>query len=196
MSVQASDRLKKLAEAEGFMLTPIFDPLVFTAPDSGYTPKEVPIEPKGSSVFPEFMRPERAPDMVIGPPEAPYLLRWYIIPRNQTFNVYYHRMLRDDDDRALHDHPWSSFSTVTRGQIIETTKEGKRLLQKGDCIYRGPEFLHRLELVDGEPAETLFITGPREREWGFDCPKGWVHWQDFVNPESPGQIGRGCGEFA
>lgn len=47
----------------------------------------------------------RAPDFYIGGNANPYLLRWWVIPRNRFFNVYLHKFLRDDDDRALHDHP-------------------------------------------------------------------------------------------
>ena len=141
------------------------------------------------------LRPDREPDFKIGPPDDPYMLRWWLIPRNEAFNVYYHRILHDDDDRALHDHPWPSFSVMMTGAIREITPEGPRILLKGDCIYRGPDMAHRLELVRGEPAETLFITGPRVREWGFHCPKGWVQWRDFVG-ENIGEVGRGCGEMA
>ena len=42
------------------------------------------------------------PHMVIGGAEDPYLLRWYLIPRNPFVNVYLHKFLRSDDDRALH----------------------------------------------------------------------------------------------
>ena len=64
-------------------------------------------------------------------------------------------------------------------------------------VVRSPETAHRLKLMNpGWPAETLFITGPRVREWGFACPKGWVPWQEFVAPSDKGQIGRGCGEMA
>ena len=48
----------------------------------------------------------RKPDFIIGGHDAPYLLRWWLIPRNRFFNVYVHQFLRSDDDRALHDHPW------------------------------------------------------------------------------------------
>jgi len=140
------------------------------------------------------LRPSRAPDFVIGPADNPYLLRWWLIPRNPTFNVYYHCVLRDDDDRALHDHPWPSFSLMVKGKLREITEDGPRLIEAGGCVYRSPDMAHRLELVD-EPAETLFITGPRIRDWGFHCPKGWVHWKDFV-AENPGEIGRGCGEVS
>ena len=91
----------------------------------------------------------------------------------------------------------NSIAGSARGRM---TAEGKRLIQAGDCVYRGPDFAHRLQLVDGQPVETLFITGPKVRDWGFLCPKGWVMWRDFVGDGSgdigPGQIGRGCGEMS
>ncbi|ETX26593.1 hypothetical protein [Roseivivax isoporae] len=142
------------------------------------------------------MRPDREPDFVIGTPDRPYMLRWFVLPRNETFNIYYHVVMRDDDDRALHDHPWPSFSIMMKGQMREITPNGPRVIRAGECVYRGPDFSHRLELIDGAPAETLFITGPKVRDWGFHCPKGWVHWRDFVEPDSTGEIGRGCGEMA
>ncbi|TNF19180.1 MAG: hypothetical protein EP318_15610 [Rhodobacteraceae bacterium] len=142
------------------------------------------------------LKPTRTPDFIIGTADRPYMLRWYLLPRNETFNVYYHHILRDDDDRALHDHPWPSFSLMTKGMMTEVTPEGSRLIRAGECVYRGPDFAHRLELIDGRPAETLFITGPKVREWGFHCPGGWVHWEQFVAPDDTGAIGRGCGEMA
>lgn len=44
------------------------------------------------------------------------------------------------------------------------------------------------------PCWTVFITGPRVREWGFHCPKGWVPWQEFTDARDAGSIGKGCGE--
>lgn len=142
------------------------------------------------------IRPDREPDFIIGGHERPYLLRWFLIPRNETFNVYYHRFVRDDDDRALHDHPWPSFSLMLAGQCREITQDGSRIVKAGDGLYRGAEFAHRIELIDGQPCETLFITGPKVRDWGFHCPKGWVDWRDFVATDDTGQIGRGCGEMS
>lgn len=43
------------------------------------------------------------PHFVIGNADNPYMLRWFILPRNRLFNIYLHKFLRDDDDRALHD---------------------------------------------------------------------------------------------
>ena len=57
----------------------------------------------------------RTPDLVIGGWDDPYLLRWWLIPRNRWFNVYLHLFLRSDDDRALHDHPWFNLSFLLEG---------------------------------------------------------------------------------
>jgi hypothetical protein len=62
----------------------------------------------------------RSPDFVIGGDERPYLLRWWVIPRNKVFNVYLHLFLRSDDDRALHDHPWANASMLLRGATSST----------------------------------------------------------------------------
>ena len=143
---------------------------------------------------------KRNPDFVIGPPEDPYMLRWWWIPRNRFLNVYVHVFKHDDDDRVLHDHPWSSLSLMVRGQLIEEYKEPeyvtKRLITEGKWIYRKAEFAHRLIVPTGQlPPVTVFIIGPRVRQWGFHCPKGWRHWKDFAAPDSKGTIGRGCGDM-
>lgn len=143
------------------------------------------------------MRPDREPDFKIGPADDPYMLRWWLVPRNDAFNVYYHVFLHDDDDRALHDHPWPSLSIMVSGSLREITQTGQRILGAGDVVYRAPDMAHRLELLHpGKPAETLFVTGPRCRDWGFHCPKGWVPWKQFVDGDEPGRVGRGCGEMA
>lgn len=134
----------------------------------------------------------REPDFIIG---DNYLRRWWVVPRNPWFNVYLHEILRSDDDRALHDHPWANSSFVIDGSYIEHLPDNVAIIRTaGDYCFRDAEQLHRLEIPNGGRAVSLFITGPKIREWGFDCPQGWRHWQDFVNPENPGLPGKGCGE--
>lgn len=138
----------------------------------------------------------RPPNFVIGEPGNPYLLRWYILPRNRLFNVYLHCFMRSDDDRALHDHPWFNLSILLRGAYVEEAlrADGGRLRtprSAGAIKARSPWAAHRIE-VDA-PAWTLFITGPKLREWGFHCPAGWRRWTEFVSLRPGGNgIGRGC----
>lgn len=138
------------------------------------------------------------PHFYIGGTERPYLLRWFLIPRNRWFNIYLHKFLRDDDDRALHCHPWLFVSVILRGRYIEWTDTGPWIRRVGSIAFRRAVHRHRVELPkreDGTPVPcwTLVITGPRVREWGFWCEKGFVPWHEFVASDDHGNIGRGCG---
>lgn len=142
---------------------------------------------------------KRPPDFVIGGHEDPYLRRWFILPRNYLFNIYLHEFLRSDDDRALHDHPWPSVSVILRGGYWEVVQFKNTNIQiatrhgAGRMIVRpSGKLAHRIVIDGGTTCWTLFITGPRYRNWGFYCPQGWVRWEDFTDPSDEGGIGKGC----
>jgi hypothetical protein len=137
----------------------------------------------------------REPDFVIGDPAAPYLRRWWVVPRNDVFNVYLHQLLRSDDDRALHDHPWDNTSVILKGRYIEVLPNGDRPTRReGYVVHRQAAELHRLVLPDYlTECWSLFITGPWLRSWGFQCGERWVHWKDFVGANT-GEIGKGCAQ--
>ncbi len=147
--------------------------------------------------FLEAIMIKRKPDVVIG---DGYLERWYVIPRNRYFNIYLHKFTGSDDDRATHDHPWNSVSFLLKGKLREIYGVNLvpgmfgfwRDIPWLKPIYRSATFSHRLVVEEG-PVWTLFITGPRIREWGFLCPNGWVHWKQFTD-ETGLKKGAGCGE--
>lgn len=151
------------------------------------------------------------PHQVIGGVDDPYLLRWYPIPRNPVLNVYLHKFMRSDDDRALHDHPWWFVSLMLRGQYDEVTDAGTRRRRAGSVAFRTATWRHRVALMRrglpsaGQawevPCWTLIITGRRARTWGFWCRgpawpgasqrhqvERFVPWTEFGDA--------GCGEFA
>lgn len=183
----------------------------------------------------------RPADFVVGAdsPGGAYLLRWYLTPWRtwqsdvgkwadtkpagwrmalaRAFrlipNLYLHCFLRDDDDRALHDHPSWAASLILHGSYVEhTIREGgihcRRQHTEGSLRFLPTKHAHRIELlrhvVDNGDATvratdptaacwTLFLFGPAVREWGFHCPeKGWVHWKEFTAAGNSGEIGRGC----
>lgn len=140
---------------------------------------------------------KRPPNQIIGGIEDPYLLRWYLIPKNRLFNVYLHVFLRSDDDRALHDHPWWNCSILLEGEYTEHTIQAggihrRKIRKAGSWKLRRGSAPHRIELHAGR-CVSLFLTGPKVREWGFHCPEnGWVHWRDFCDPQDSGKAGKGC----
>lgn len=130
---------------------------------------------------------KRPPDFIIGAHRnPPYIRRWWVIPRNRFFNIYLHEVQQDDDDRAMHDHPWINMSYILDGGYNEVTPKGTFPLTKGQFRFRRPTALHRLELMDGQRTLSLFITGPKVREWGFMTDDGWIFWEDFVSIEEGG----------
>lgn len=135
----------------------------------------------------------RQPDFIIGDPKDPYLKRWWII-KNRFFRIYLHQMLKDDEDRALHDHPWYNLSIILKNGYEEITPVGTFTRKFLHIIFRKAEYAHRLKLINNKPSWSLFMTGPKIREWGFLCKQGWRHWKEFTKPGNKGQIGRGCGE--
>jgi hypothetical protein len=150
-----------------------------------------------------LLQPRRAPDFIIGGDERPYMRRWWLIPRNRLFNIYLHEILRDDDDRALHDHPWVNASLVLEGGYVEVclAADGylvRRWRSPGAIALRLPTTAHRLELPRAEhtgearPSWSLFVTGPNVRTWGFRCPKGWVDWRSFTAGPRGELVGKGC----
>jgi hypothetical protein len=145
---------------------------------------------------------EHEPTQIIGGIENPYLFRWCLAPKNRFGNIYLHLIVRDDDDRALHDHPFDSVSIVLDGPLseIRRCKHGDEIreFKAGDIVFRSASAAHRLFLDRrGTPAVTCFFVGPRRRQWGFLCPSRWVHWKEFTAYSVDGdgnRVGRGCGE--
>lgn len=147
----------------------------------------------------------RPPDFSIGPKDDRYMLRWWIIPRNKWFNIYLHKFLHDDDDEALHDHPWASCSWILDGNYMEVMKSKTPNVQyvktryQGSFTFRSAAALHRVVLfrTSNGPIKTItfFFTGPLQRKWGFDCPKGWIPYTTFANVDERGsEKGKGCPE--
>lgn len=148
------------------------------------------------------------PHIKIGGEENPYLWRWYVIPRNPFFNLYLHRFMRDDDDRALHDHPWWFVSLVLwggyyehRAQLVVRHKRqslglvdvGRTVNERGllSLAYRDTADRHKVALrrdANGKPLPcwTLVLTGRTKRVWGFWCADDFVPHDEFEV--------KGCGE--
>lgn len=144
---------------------------------------------------------QRPPDFIVGDRQ---LERWWLIPRNNLFNVYLHRFRSSDEDRALHDHMYVNLSWILGpGGYVEVVPANPRRPDQpavvrigraaGEVVWRLPSAAHRIELPPGSaPVWSLFITGPRVRQWGFWCPQGWRHWKEFTLAGQPGQRGKGC----
>lgn len=121
----------------------------------------------------------------------PYLERYYLFLKERKrfpFNVFLHKFIKGDPDH-LHDHPWSYFTLILHGGYWEVTPQGRFWRGPGHFRWCCSTSLHRIELEPGVTAWTLFMPGPKVRDWGFvldlDQPEStWVpHDKYLKHPE-------------
>lgn len=102
-----------------------------------------------------------------------YLRRFYLGPPTWTPRVYLHHILRSDDDRDPHDHPWDYTTAILANGYRESvffprTPYGyAHTMTVGDFRRYYARHTHKLELLDGRDTWTLVIAGPTIRRWGF-----------------------------
>lgn len=119
-----------------------------------------------------------------------YLRRWYLFPvkswvDTHVGNIYLHRF-EDSDLPVPHDHPYCNASLILAGKYLEHSNDGASWLRRpGRLVLRSKHMLHWLEIIDG-PVWTLFLHGPRRREWGFQTRQGWVHHAEYT--EKAGRV--------
>jgi len=155
----------------------------------------------------------RPPDLVINGSTQ----RWMVRPRNKWWNVYIHYWVADDVDQVLHDHAPDNLSVILSGWCLEHfhVKPLQRELvggvvqhrtysvvrQPGDLVFRLAHTPHKITLFDSldpagpkKPMVTMFVQGPRRREWGFSCPNGWRPWQEYIDVAKGygDRSGKGC----
>ena|SRR6202158_3596098 len=139
--------------------------------------------------FLNFVGDLRDPDLVIAPDGKAYLYRWHLVPRGGAANLYFHIQVADDPERPLHDHPWDNTSVILAGGYEEHICKGRPnalntriyIRAPGEMIHRAADWSHRLLMLDNTPyAMTVFMTGPKKRDWGFWYPDGWKLWSEVT----------------
>ena len=125
------------------------------------------------------------PDQVLRHPNGDtYLRRWHLY-RDPTGagNLYLHCFHTSDPQVTFHDHPWDWLTVVLDGHYREHRPDTYYDREAGDVGLAFSEQPHWIELLS-HTAWTLFITGPKCREWGFLAnptdPASWTHWQDYL----------------
>lgn len=122
------------------------------------------------------------PSLIVGEQSNEYLLRWELW-RPFGCQVALHNIRRSDDDRAKHDHVGWHWSLILSGEYIEHFDEGSFWRKRGHIIFRPAAKLHRLELPVQNGgisyAWTLWVRGPKVREWGFLTREGWMDWKTY-----------------
>ena len=122
----------------------------------------------------------------------PYLERYYLFLRERKqfpFNVFLHKFLKSDPD-DVHDHPWPYATLILKGGYWEWIPHFDTVGRKtGEYqVWRGPGHFrvssansyHRIELDPDITAWTLFMPGPKQRDWGFLVKNKWIQWEQYL----------------
>jgi hypothetical protein len=122
----------------------------------------------------------------------PYLERYYVFLKDRKwfpFNIFLHKFLKSDPD-DVHDHPWPYATLILKGGYYEWVAKFNALGEKvsEERVWRGPGHFrvsaatsyHRIELCEGLDCWTLFMPGPKVREWGFSVNNQWIHWERYL----------------
>ncbi len=122
----------------------------------------------------------------------PYLERYYLFLRERErfpFNVFLHKFLKSDPD-DVHDHPWPYATLILKGGYWEWIPHFDTVGRKtGEYqVWRGPGHFrvssansyHRIELDPDITAWTLFMPGPKQRDWGFLVKNQWIQWEQYL----------------
>lgn len=161
-----------------------------------------------------------------------YMERWWLVPKatpgeagcgpvsarkrplawllqRSGITVRVHHTLRSDNERHLHDHPFSSISIVLRGgyeevvpfQADQHANHDRSRLRRiwrgpGSVVFRPATNRHRLVIPPGRSAWSIFIMFGTKRDWGFHTERGWVHhahyessaWQAKLDNASRGDV--------
>ena len=124
--------------------------------------------------------------------DEPYLERYYLFLKDRDrfpFNVFLHKFLKGDLD-DVHDHPWPYATLILKGGYYEWLPQfdskGNKIAEM--CVWRGPgsfrvcraNSYHRIELDPSVTAWTLFMPGPKKRDWGFLVNNKWIQHEQYL----------------
>lgn len=139
---------------------------------------------------------------IIGEDGSVYMRRYWLFNpiANQKrkypfipFSIRIHHILRADQDRHMHDHPWNARTWILDGWYFEQrvapptaadpNRHGYRLIQyrraPGDTARLGYERYHRITSVSDGGAWTLFVFGRYRGQWGFMVDGKKVNFRQY-----------------
>lgn len=111
--------------------------------------------------------------------------------RDLVPSIRIHRIMREDRDDHLHDHPWNARTFILRGWYREEREEY-------NCVHCNTHFwyrpagstaelnfgeFHRITQVAEGGVWTLFVTWRKRGSWGFLVGDRKVPWREHLGIE-------------
>lgn len=121
-----------------------------------------------------------------------YLRRFFITPRKLPWRIFLHYIARSDDDRDVHDHPWTARSFVFWNgyteKILSDNEQFIYKIRRAPCLVTiNSTHRHKVRLLSQKPTWSILLVGPTTRKWGFWTDEvsdfgqfTWVHWKKYL----------------
>lgn len=130
-----------------------------------------------------------------------YMMRWWLFnpydPKTRAVrwpwlpSIRIHHILRADDDRHFHDHPWNARTVILRGWYLEGKESVPgvpnpeenptwRYMLPGTTAPILFNTYHRISQVSEGGVFTMFITGPYMGDWGFKVGSRKVPHKEYL----------------
>jgi hypothetical protein len=110
--------------------------------------------------------------------------------------VYIHRIMKSDEDKHMHDHPWGFYSFILEGAYKEITclapdfdlNNPKELTYySGNLAHHTAEDCHKLTLISSSVLTLVFVYGKR-RVWGYQTEQGWIDFKSYRALKNEGKF--------
>lgn len=100
-------------------------------------------------------------------------------------SIRLHHIMRKDDDRHMHDHPWNARTIILDGSYVEVRPGNESLAtaivrHPGDTASLKFGEYHRITHVSPGGVWTLFITGKYRGTWGFNVDGKKIQWRTYL----------------
>lgn len=142
-----------------------------------------------------------------------YMMRWPWFP--WSFRI--HHIVREDNDRHMHDHPWNARTFILRGFYVEERLVEERLVRDGIPLRLTKTFFrhagcsaplrfgeyHTVKEVSSGGVWTLFVTSRYQGTWGFLVNGFKVPYREYfqaqcqhvwrLNNKQDGYVCHSCG---
>lgn len=114
-----------------------------------------------------------------------YMERWWLLQPSRflPFSIRVHHILRADNDRTPHNHPWVFRTIVLRAWYVEEVEilngTSTKVVSVGETYERTIDQYHRIAAVPRGGVWTLFIMGNKTTQWGFKVDGRHVNRRDY-----------------
>lgn len=95
-------------------------------------------------------------------------------------SVRIHHIMRADEDRHHHDHPWNARTIILDGGYLEDRADARFSRLPGDTVTLKFGEYHRIIEVSQGGVWTLFITWKYRGVWGFNVDGVKVPWRKYL----------------